>query len=302
MNLLKRQAYRNRNLVAMPRTEINPKEDLDPSMSDTKLILSVDDEALILHTRQKILEAAGYDVLSASDGEQALGFFAAVLVDLVVLDHAMPGINGGRVAQEMKACRPKLPIILVTGLPLEEETLPGVDWVYRKGEDPALLLAKIRELLARPSTAREERANPTGEAALEVLGVFRPLVADGVFEAQNKLYEDESETRLHFAKLVLIEAVVHGICDLKLDDFGQETSEYGNQVAYSGTLLSSDGNKVLMRGNSSVSGNPPLRCAFYLHYYDQQYPLRWTHGEVPCPPVEEVPERLLKLVPYSPVE
>jgi CheY-like chemotaxis protein len=68
------------------------------SMSATKRILSVDDEPGILFTRQKLLENAGYEVLSAADGEQALHFFAAHDVDLVLLDYLMPGMDGGAVA------------------------------------------------------------------------------------------------------------------------------------------------------------------------------------------------------------
>ncbi len=59
--------------------------------SSSRIILSVDDEAGVLYSRQKLLQAAGYDVLSAADGEQALDFFASAPVDLVVLDYSMPG-------------------------------------------------------------------------------------------------------------------------------------------------------------------------------------------------------------------
>jgi CheY-like chemotaxis protein len=109
--------------------------------------LSVDDEAGVLNSRRKILEAAGYNVLSARNGEQALAFFAAILVDLVVLDHSMPGMNGGAIARAMKAKRPLTPVILVSGLAIEKDNLPGVDWVLTKGEGPASLLEKIRQLL-----------------------------------------------------------------------------------------------------------------------------------------------------------
>jgi CheY-like chemotaxis protein len=129
----------------------------DRASDNPKLILSVDDEAGILYTRQKILEAAGYDVLSAADGEQALGFFAAIVVDLVLLDYAMPGIDGGKVAQQMKASRPLVPIILVTGLPIEKQSIPCVDWIYVKGDNPVLLLEKVDQLLSSPSQARRAR-------------------------------------------------------------------------------------------------------------------------------------------------
>jgi CheY-like chemotaxis protein len=133
------------------RTQTDPYH--DHAKDSSKLILSVDDEEPILYARKKILETAGYEVLSASDGELALGFFAAILMDLVILDYAMPGIDGGRVAREMKARKPMIPIILVTALPLEEAAVSSADCVVMKGEGPVLLLEKTRQLLAPPSAA-----------------------------------------------------------------------------------------------------------------------------------------------------
>ena len=60
------------------------------SKNGVRRILSVDDEPGILFTRQKLLQNAGYEVLSAADGEQALHFFTAHDVDLVLLDYLLP--------------------------------------------------------------------------------------------------------------------------------------------------------------------------------------------------------------------
>lgn len=118
--------------------------------SSSRIILSVDDEAGVLYFRKKLLQAAGYDVLSAADGEQALDFFASAPVDLAVLDYSMPGINGEQVARKIKADRPDLPIILVSGMPMEAEALSCVDSFFTKGEGPASLLDMIAQLL-RPT-------------------------------------------------------------------------------------------------------------------------------------------------------
>jgi CheY-like chemotaxis protein len=115
--------------------------------SSSWLILSVDDEAGVLYSRQKLLQAAGYDVLNACDGERALDIFASMPVDLVLLDYSMPGINGEQVARKIKADRPELPIILVSGMLIETETLAYVDGFFTKGEGPAALLEKIAQLL-----------------------------------------------------------------------------------------------------------------------------------------------------------
>src|SRR5277367_1887031 len=96
------------------------------------LILSVDDEPAILLTRHKILESAGYEVLSAEDGEQALRLFASQPVDLVLLDYVMPGLDGGAVAEQMKRCRHNVPIVLVTASPIPEETVTCVDYRVMK--------------------------------------------------------------------------------------------------------------------------------------------------------------------------
>ena len=119
-----------------------------PSKNGMRLILSVDDEPAILVSRQLILEHEGYEVLSATDGEQALHMFTGQPVDLVLLDYVMPGMDGGAVAKEIKKHNPQVPIVLVTASPVEEQTLGCVDCFITKGEGPALLLAKIKQLLA----------------------------------------------------------------------------------------------------------------------------------------------------------
>ena len=114
------------------------------------LILSVDDEPLILYTRQRILECAGYDVWSAADGEQALHVFSRYsgCIDLVLLDYVMPGRHGGDVAREMKRIRAQVPIVLVSAIDVPQQILACFDCRVDKGEGPATLLARISELLA----------------------------------------------------------------------------------------------------------------------------------------------------------
>lgn len=114
-----------------------------------KLILSVDDEPGLLYTREKILESEGYKVRSAADGESALQIFAAHPIDLVLLDYSMPGMNGGAVARQMKARRPRAPIMIVSAnQQLPKAALACADFFLDKGQGPALLLQRIRTLFA----------------------------------------------------------------------------------------------------------------------------------------------------------
>ena len=85
-----------------------------------KLILSVGENPVLLHARYKLLTAAGYGVMSATGGLQAMTMFVEHPIDLVLLDHPLPDIGGGMVAKSMKEYEPLIPIIMVS-----EETCPN---------------------------------------------------------------------------------------------------------------------------------------------------------------------------------
>ena len=125
--------------VARERTE---------SRNHIPVILSVDENSAILYARYKILQGAGYGVLSATDGEQALSMFEAYPVDLVLLDYAMHGTAGEIVAHKIKQCKQNIPVIAVSASPITEESLTSADCVVTTGEVPVLLLKKIGQLLA----------------------------------------------------------------------------------------------------------------------------------------------------------
>lgn len=112
-----------------------------------KLILSVDDKSAILVSREQVLRSEGYDVLSAPDGAEALKIFATHPVDLVLLDYSMPGMDGGRVAQNMKGQKPLVPIIMVSAIQVPRESLACTDCFMEKGYGPAPLLEKMRLIL-----------------------------------------------------------------------------------------------------------------------------------------------------------
>ena len=123
----------------------------------SKLILSVDDEPIILYTRKQILELEGYTVLSALDGEDALELFDAhPMIDLVLLDYVMPGMDGLAVAREIKSRRPSVPIFMVSAheATLSKMNLQYVDSLISKGAGPVHLLQKIKQLFAPTIVAR----------------------------------------------------------------------------------------------------------------------------------------------------
>ncbi|HEU4636119.1 MAG TPA: response regulator [Edaphobacter sp.] len=118
------------------------------------LVLCIDDELVGLKVRKMVLERAGYQVLTATDGSSGIALFESEPVDVVVLDYSMPGMHGGEVAARMRQIKPQIPILLLSayiGLPGEVTSL--VDLYMTKTEGAPVLLQKLGLLLQQPVVA-----------------------------------------------------------------------------------------------------------------------------------------------------
>jgi CheY-like chemotaxis protein len=78
----------------------------------------VDDEQMLVEVHQEILERLGYNVMAVRSGFEALDLFNndPEIFDLVITDHAMPGMTGIELSRKLLKIRPDIPIILCTGL------------------------------------------------------------------------------------------------------------------------------------------------------------------------------------------
>jgi len=120
-------------------------------------ILVVDDETNSIVTVQMQLEANGYEVISANNGEEGLEKVKNEKPDLIILDVMMPKMNGYQVCAILKhyAQSNKIPIILITGKAQDEfrelGQRVGADDFITKPFEPPILLAKIEELLKKSS-------------------------------------------------------------------------------------------------------------------------------------------------------
>jgi len=93
-------------------------------------ILVVDDDATARLMMRAALRKAGYDVVLAVDGEDALRQFSAAAFDLVMLDVEMPGLSGYEVCARMRAASDDLvPIAMVTGM----DDVQSVERAYEIG-------------------------------------------------------------------------------------------------------------------------------------------------------------------------
>lgn len=80
------------------------------------LVLVVDDETSMRRIARTMLEQAGYDVIEASNGEDALRFVdQQTPIDLLVADVRMPVMDGDDMARRFRAARPDLKVLYVTG-------------------------------------------------------------------------------------------------------------------------------------------------------------------------------------------
>lgn len=97
-------------------------------------ILVVEDDAGVRRFLVDCLELLGYVVTEASNGRDGLHNLADAKADLMIVDFAMPGMNGAEVATAAKAELPDLPIILATGYADMEavEKVIAADRVLRK--------------------------------------------------------------------------------------------------------------------------------------------------------------------------
>lgn len=112
------------------------------------IILCIDDYGAQLEARKELLESSGYEVLTAQSGEQGLGLFVSREIDAVVLDYEMPGMNGDRVARQMRRVKPDVPILMLSGyceLALTE--LSCVDAFLSKGESWSTVVSTLDRLL-----------------------------------------------------------------------------------------------------------------------------------------------------------
>lgn len=117
-------------------------------------ILVVDDDASIRSMLTEVLVAAGFPVLEAADGREALELAQRSPVDLVLTDVVMPIVNGVELAVRLRAVRPELPVIFMSGytgdtVGLGEVTAKDPLALLDKPFTATALLERVRRVLAR---------------------------------------------------------------------------------------------------------------------------------------------------------
>jgi CheY-like chemotaxis protein len=110
-------------------------------------ILVVDDEPQVRRLASRALEQAGYRVIQATDGLEALGLFTDDAgIDLLVTDVRMPHTDGIVLAAALRRRYPHVPVLFISGFPRGTE--PAPEPFLAKPFEMQALCARVAELLA----------------------------------------------------------------------------------------------------------------------------------------------------------
>ncbi len=145
-------------VIYLPASPAEPEEENPVATApreDGGTILLVDDEAMILDFGETLLTRAGYTVLRAGSGDEALTMFRqhGDRIDLVILDLIMPDLHGREVFDSIRAMNPKARILLSSGYSVESHAAEileqGGDGFLQKPFTSAELLRTIRQVINR---------------------------------------------------------------------------------------------------------------------------------------------------------
>jgi PAS domain S-box-containing protein len=148
--------------IYLPLVQIDIKEsptlEATPVRSGTESLLIAEDEEIVRHFLQGILQRAGYRVITADDGKDAISRFKEYEpeISLVISDVVMPKMNGREIYDEIRSLRPNVKFIFISGytadIILKKGILEkGVDFI-RKPFSKNEILLKVRDVLDRGET------------------------------------------------------------------------------------------------------------------------------------------------------
>jgi PAS domain S-box-containing protein len=128
---------------------------LDRLVTGTETVLLVDDEEAIRQVGQELLQAMGYDVLLAGNGEEAVELYErhSDNIDLVLLDIVMPQMGGAETYERMKEINPDVKVLLLSGYSIDGEATDilkrGCNGFIQKPFTMKELSGRIRQIVEK---------------------------------------------------------------------------------------------------------------------------------------------------------
>ena len=156
-------------------------------------ILVVEDDFDIQELLQNFLQEAGYNVIVANDGVEALSIYASDQIDLILLDVMLPKIDGFSVCELIRK-QSQIPIIMLTALSGEEEQIKGldlqVDDYITKPFSMPVLVRKIAAVLRRSNQLQEDKHCTISYRNLILdLDSYSAKVKDNTYELTQREFE-----------------------------------------------------------------------------------------------------------------
>ena len=130
-------------------------------MAEQKIILIVDDEALLRGSLSRILKQAGYKVITAEDGQAALESLRQKQVNLILTDLKMPKMDGLQLLKAAKMLSPEIEVIVMTAFgevatAVEAMQEDAYSFITKPFKRPVILLP-IARALEKQTLVRENR-------------------------------------------------------------------------------------------------------------------------------------------------
>jgi len=138
-------------------------------MSALRKVLVVDDDPVVGKSFDRVLSDKGYVVITASNGQEALNKLGAESFDVVYTDIKMPGMDGLEVAERVKAKRPWVPVVIVTGYGTTASEAraeaAGVSAFLHKPLSPEMIEGSAQKALLEAALAEAPRKEAAAAAA-----------------------------------------------------------------------------------------------------------------------------------------
>ncbi len=198
-----------------------------------KRILVVDDHEDNIELLRARLEARGYEVFGASDGQAALDQVEHIIPDLILLDVMMPRMDGMEVVRRLKANKnlPFIPVIMQTALDSTENKVEGLDAgaddYITKPINFAELEARVNSLL-RIKKLEQELTDRKNELSVLNDKLTRISLTDGLTDIDNRRCLEDRLHEMWQHAVRLHEPLALIMCDI--DKFKSVNDNFGHQA------------------------------------------------------------------------
>ncbi|MBA3377362.1 MAG: response regulator transcription factor [Chloroflexota bacterium] len=203
-------------------------------------ILVIEDEAAIVRTLERGLGAHGYTVISADNGEDGARLAATEPVDVVLLDIALPGLDGHQTLARLRAQRRDLPILMLTA---RDDVTNKVSALEAGADDYLTKPFALEELVAR-IRAMTRRSDQARSSVLEAGDIKLDLLSRRCWRQETAIELSSREFALleyflrHSGRLLTRQQILSAIWEY---DFDPESNVVDVYVRYLRRKIDRDG-------------------------------------------------------------